>query len=185
MFYKIDSIYKKYIYLYKIIIYGIEKRECIMKQKKIKYYAIHHINTKKDYVVSTWKECVALTKGYPHIFKSFPTTEEANAWLQSITPLMEEKGKNYPKEKVQKFYAVHYSDTEENFVETSWKKCQKRMEDREKCYTMYKSFLSPTDAFDWLDNIDMDKEERWFLIVKKMNRKIKNTVRECRIKRKV
>lgn len=126
---------------------------------------------KKDYVVSTWKECVALTKGYPHIFKSFPTTEEANAWLQSITPLMEEKGKNYPKEKVQKFYAVHYSDTEENFVETSWKKCQKRMEDREKCYTMYKSFLSPTDAFDWLDNIDMDKEERWFLIVKKDEQK--------------
>ena len=81
------------------------------KQKK--YYAVHYINEKKDFIVSNWAECQKLTKGHNNMFKSFADEESARGWLEGITKQHEsahnrqvQKHKNVAKEKK---HRVRYS----------------------------------------------------------------------------
>lgn len=51
---------------------------------KQKYYAIKIGKGVKDKVVTTWAECEKLVKGYPAVYKSFKTEEEALEYLKAI-----------------------------------------------------------------------------------------------------
>lgn len=52
--------------------------------KQQKYYAIKVGKGVKDKIVTSWLECEALVKGYPSVFKSFKTEEEAKEYLGTI-----------------------------------------------------------------------------------------------------
>jgi len=52
--------------------------------KQQKYYAIKTGKGVKDKIVTSWLECEALVKGYPSVFKSFKTEEEAKEYLGTI-----------------------------------------------------------------------------------------------------
>lgn len=52
--------------------------------KQQKYYAIKTGKGVKDKIVTTWSECEQLVKGYPSVYKSFKTEEEAKLYLGSI-----------------------------------------------------------------------------------------------------
>lgn len=54
------------------------------KSKIEKYYAIKVGRDTKDTIVRTWDECKAIVTGYPSIYKSFRTEEEALEYLGSI-----------------------------------------------------------------------------------------------------
>ena len=56
------------------------------KQKKQKYYAIKEGKGVKDKIVRSWAECEKLVKGYPAVYKSFLTEEEALKYLGSVKP---------------------------------------------------------------------------------------------------
>ena len=68
------------------------------KKKKQKYYAIKEGNGVKNKIVRTWSECKELVLGYPSIYKSFVTEEEAIKYLGGIRdkdiPAMQEKVKS-------------------------------------------------------------------------------------------
>lgn len=51
---------------------------------KQKYYAIKTGKGVKDKIVTSWSECEALVKGYPSVYKSFKSEEEAKLYLGSI-----------------------------------------------------------------------------------------------------
>lgn len=51
---------------------------------KNKYYAIKKGNGVKDIIVRSWDECKPLVNGYPAIYKSFLTEDEALTYLGSI-----------------------------------------------------------------------------------------------------
>ena len=51
---------------------------------KNKYYAIKKGKGVTDKIVSSWDECKELVLGYPSIYKSFKTEEEALEYLGSI-----------------------------------------------------------------------------------------------------
>lgn len=52
--------------------------------KQQKYYAIKVGKGVKDKIVTSWSECEALVKGYPSVYKSFKTEEEALEYLGAI-----------------------------------------------------------------------------------------------------
>lgn len=52
--------------------------------KQQKYYAIKVGKGVKDKIVTSWSECEALVKGYPSVYKSFKTEEEAKEYLGTI-----------------------------------------------------------------------------------------------------
>lgn len=52
--------------------------------KQQKYYAIKVGKGVKDKIVTSWSECEALVKGYPAIYKSFKSEDEALEYLGSI-----------------------------------------------------------------------------------------------------
>ena len=51
------------------------------KKKKQKYYAIKEGKGVKNKIVRTWSECKELLLGYPSIYKTFYTEEEAIKFL--------------------------------------------------------------------------------------------------------
>ena len=51
---------------------------------KSKYYAIKVGKGVKNKIVRTWSECKELLLGYPSIYKSFKTEEEALEYLKAI-----------------------------------------------------------------------------------------------------
>ena len=53
------------------------------KKKKQKYYAIKEGKGVKNKIVRTWSECKELVLGYPSIYKSFSTEEEARKMLEN------------------------------------------------------------------------------------------------------
>lgn len=65
------------------------------KKKKQKYYAIKEGKGVKNKIVRTWSECKELVLGYPSIYKSFYTEEEAIKFLGGINdkdiPTIKEK----------------------------------------------------------------------------------------------
>lgn len=65
------------------------------KKKKQKYYAIKEGKGVKNKIVRTWSECKELVLGYPSIYKSFYTEEEAIKFLGGINdkdiPAIKEK----------------------------------------------------------------------------------------------
>ena len=67
------------------------------KKKKQKYYVIKEGKGVKNKIVRTWSECKELVLGYPSIYKSFYTEEEARKYLSSIKakdiPVIKEKVK--------------------------------------------------------------------------------------------
>lgn len=54
------------------------------KKTKSKYYAIKAGKGVKNKIVRSWSECKELVHGYPAIYKSFLTEEEALKYLGSI-----------------------------------------------------------------------------------------------------
>lgn len=52
--------------------------------KQQKYYAIKVGKGVKDKIVTSWSECEALVKGYPAIYKSFKSEDEALEYLGAI-----------------------------------------------------------------------------------------------------
>ena len=54
------------------------------KKKKQKYYAIKEGKGVKNKIVRTWSECKELLLGYPSIYKTFYTEEEALEYLKAI-----------------------------------------------------------------------------------------------------
>lgn len=56
------------------------------KKKSVskKYYAIKVGKNTTNKIVTTWSECKAIVHGYPSIYKSFQTKEEALEYLGSI-----------------------------------------------------------------------------------------------------
>ena len=69
----------------------------ISKNKKQKYYAIKEGKGVKNKIVRTWSECKELVLGYPSIYKSFSTEEEARKYLNGIKdkdiPVIQDKVK--------------------------------------------------------------------------------------------
>ncbi|CAG9702362.1 MULTISPECIES: RNase H1/viroplasmin domain-containing protein [Clostridium] len=75
---------------------------------KIKYYAIKKGNGVTNKIVETWEECKVLVLGYPAIYKSFKTKDEAMKYLglkvkedkpdiekeETIKKVKKRKGKN-------------------------------------------------------------------------------------------
>ena len=65
------------------------------KKKKQKYYAIKEGKGVKNKIVRTWSECKELLLGYPSIYKTFYTEEEAIKFLGGINdkdiPAIKEK----------------------------------------------------------------------------------------------
>ena len=65
------------------------------KKKKQKYYAIKEGKGVKNKIVRTWSECKELVLGYPSIYKTFYTEEEAIKFLGGINdkdiPAIKEK----------------------------------------------------------------------------------------------
>lgn len=74
------------------------------KQKKQKYYAIKEGKGVKDKIVRSWDECEKLVKGYPAVYKSFLTKEEALKYLGSVHPekVKEQAKKGMEAKKLQK-----------------------------------------------------------------------------------
>lgn len=54
------------------------------KKLKPKFYAIKEGKGVKNKIVTTWNECKELVHGYPSVYKSFLTKEEAEKYLGSI-----------------------------------------------------------------------------------------------------
>lgn len=54
------------------------------KPKTQKYYAIKVGRNTKDKIVRSWSECKEIVNGYPSIYKSFLTEQEALDYLGSI-----------------------------------------------------------------------------------------------------
>lgn len=54
------------------------------KPKLKKYYAIKEGKGIKDKIVRSWAECEKLVKGYPAVYKSFKTEEEALKYLGTV-----------------------------------------------------------------------------------------------------
>lgn len=52
--------------------------------KQEKYYAIKVGKNVENKIVRTWSECEALVKGYPSVYKSFKTEEEAKEYIGAI-----------------------------------------------------------------------------------------------------
>ena len=52
--------------------------------KQEKYYAIKDGKGVKNKIVKTWSECKELVLGYPAIYKSFKTEEEAKEYIEAI-----------------------------------------------------------------------------------------------------
>lgn len=80
---------------------------------KSKYYAIKVGKGVKDKIVTTWSECEALVKGYPSVYKSFKTEEEALEYLKVIKDIdktIEENNKamEYNKAKKKNTVSVAY-----------------------------------------------------------------------------
>ena len=72
--------------------------------KQQKYYAIKVGKGVKDKIVTSWSECKELVLGYPSVYKSFKTEEEALEYLKAIKDVdkkLEEnnKAKEYNKAK--------------------------------------------------------------------------------------
>lgn len=79
---------------------------------KQKYYAIKIGKGVKDKIVTTWSECEAIVKGYPAIYKSFKTEEEAKEYLGSIKDVkkkLEENNKATEYNKVKKKSTISIS----------------------------------------------------------------------------
>lgn len=68
------------------------------KKVKKKYYAIKEGKGVRNKIVTTWSECQDLVLGYPSIYKSFKTEEEAKKYLGGIKdndiPVIKEKVKS-------------------------------------------------------------------------------------------
>lgn len=56
----------------------------VKKRKVKKYYAIKEGKGVTNQIVNTWDECKELVLGYPSVYKSFITLEEANRYLQNV-----------------------------------------------------------------------------------------------------
>ena len=72
---------------------------------KQKYYAIKTGKGVKDKIVTSWSECEALVKGYPSVYKSFKTEEEALEYLGAIKDVkrkLEENNKAMEYNKIKK-----------------------------------------------------------------------------------
>ena len=67
------------------------------KKVKVKYYAIKEGKGVKNKIVMSWNECKEIVLGYPSIYKSFKTEEEAIRYLNDIkdkdVPVIKEKVK--------------------------------------------------------------------------------------------
>lgn len=66
-------------------------------KSKVKYYAIKEGKDVKNKIVMSWNECKEIVLGYPSIYKSFNTEEEAIKYLNGIkdkdVPIIKEKVK--------------------------------------------------------------------------------------------
>ena len=62
-----------------------------MGKSRKKFYAIHLIKEKKDIIVEDWTEAQKIMKGNKNLFHGFATKEEAQSWLDGITPQDEAK----------------------------------------------------------------------------------------------
>lgn len=51
---------------------------------KKKYYAIKEDKGVKNKIIENWTECKELVQGYPSVYKSFSTKEEAENFLQTV-----------------------------------------------------------------------------------------------------
>lgn len=72
---------------------------------KQKYYAIKTGKGVKDKIVTSWSECKELVLGYPSIYKSFKTEEEALEYLGAIKDVkrkLEENNKAMEYNKIKK-----------------------------------------------------------------------------------
>ena len=72
---------------------------------KQKYYAIKEGKGVKNKIVRTWSECKELVLGYPSIYKSFYTEEEALEYLKAIKDVdktLEENNKAMEYNKIKK-----------------------------------------------------------------------------------
>lgn len=54
------------------------------KKAQKKYYAIKEGKGVKDKIVNTWTECKELVLGYPAVYKSFKTKDEAMEYLGNV-----------------------------------------------------------------------------------------------------
>ena len=54
-----------------------------MRKMAKKYYAYYLVESDKNGILENWKECEILVKGQKARYKSFPTRDEAKAWLDS------------------------------------------------------------------------------------------------------
>ncbi len=77
-----------------------------MAKSRKNFYAIRLFDEKKDLIIDNWPQAKELTDRRPHILHGFATKEEAQKWLDSITPQEEarriacaEKGMKAKKEK--------------------------------------------------------------------------------------
>lgn len=68
---------------------------------KKKYYAIKKGKGVQNKIVETWAECEKLVLGYPAIYKSFKTEEEAKEYL-GLNVKKKEKVENMEQEQIEK-----------------------------------------------------------------------------------
>ena len=80
------------------------------KKKGKKFYAIKEGKGVTNLILDTWDECEPLVKGYPSVYKSFITKEEAETYLGSVNvqEVKEQtiKGMEARKEKTKKGRAI-------------------------------------------------------------------------------
>ena len=55
-----------------------------MKNKRQKFYAIKIGKGVENKIVTSWEECKGLVQGFPAVYKSFLTIEEAVKYLDTV-----------------------------------------------------------------------------------------------------
>lgn len=97
------------------------------KKAQKKYYAIKEGKGVKDKTVNTWAECQKLVLGYPAVYKSLKTKDEAMEYLGNVNvekiKKQAEKGMEF-KKKQKATTKVLSARLEKELVEDFEKKCE-------------------------------------------------------------
>lgn len=97
------------------------------KKTQKKYYAIKEGKGVKDKIVNTWTECKELVLGYPAVYKSFKTKDEAMEYLGNVdvkkVKKQTEKGMEFRK-KQKATTKLLSARLEKELVEDFEKKCE-------------------------------------------------------------
>lgn len=117
-----------------------------MAKSRKKYYAIKKGNWVENKIVTSWTECEKFTKGYPALYKSFNTKEEALKYLEvvNVEVAMEKvkKGIEYSKKVKASTKTIPAMRLDSELVEQFNRKCKEfDMTDKQAIESLIKEWV--------------------------------------------